>query len=135
MAYADYGYYMSSFSEREGSLSEGEFLRFERMAELELDQATMGRVSRLKELPSQVKDCACAIAEVLGNAARLSHDYTGQGLAGPLASWSNDGQSGSVDLTQSRYTESGVRKEIRRLCRLYLARTGLLYAGTNCYES
>ena len=34
MAYADYGYYMSSFGEKEGGLSEGEFLRFERMAEL-----------------------------------------------------------------------------------------------------
>jgi len=134
--YADYSYYTSSFLDG-GSpvVPEEQFSRFEKQAELEMDALTHARIAALEVLPDRVKDCACAVTELLYEADKQSEAYRSQGLAGPMASWSNDGQSGSVDLGQSIYTEAGRKKEIRRLCGLYLGTLGLMYAGVMHYES
>ena len=131
--YADYEYYSGEFA---GTLIPSEaFNRWAKLASLEIDQATHGAAAKLETVPDAVKDCVCAIAEVLYMAEEQAQKNITQGLSGPLASWSNDGQSGSVDLGQSIYTETGKRKEIARLCRLYLGMLGLLYAGVRHYES
>lgn len=136
MSYADYEYYTGSFLEG-GSpkIPQADFPRWVKLAGLEIDAATHGRTASLEEIPDKVKDCACAVAELLYEADTQSEGYRSQGLAGPLASWSNDGQSGSVDLGQSVFTESGRKAEVKRLCRLYLGSTGLLFAGVVRYES
>lgn len=136
MRYADFEYYAESFlAGSDPVVPEGDFPRWEREAELEMDAITHGRIASFNVLPAKVKDCACAVTEVLYKANKQSEGFRSQGLAGPLASWSNDGQSGSVDLGQSVYTESGKKKETLRLCRLYLAGLGLMYAGVVHYES
>lgn len=134
--YADYEYYTSSFLEGgSAKIPQNEFARFEKYSELEIDALTYGRTAKMATIPDRVKDCVCAVAELLYEADTQSEAYRSQGLAGPLTSWSNDGQSGTVDLGQSTLTEAGKQKQIRRLCRLYLDPLGLLYAGVMHYES
>lgn len=134
MRYADYEYYTSAYLDgAEPVIPDEEFLRWEKLAELEIDSRTYNRVSVLTEIPEKVKDCTCAIAELLYRANAQNEAAASMGLSGPLASWSNDGQSGSVDLSRSAFTEEGKRKEILRLCRLYLAE--FIYAGVTHYES
>lgn len=136
MAYVDYEYYTDTYLEgAEPKVPSSEFPKYEKQAEMEIDVRTAGRVSHLAEIPSRVKECACAVTELLYTAQTQDDAFRAQGLSAPLASWSNDGQSGTVDLGQSVYTETGKRKEITRLCQLYLAGIGLLYAGVMHYES
>ena len=136
MGYVDYEYYTATFlGGTAGKVSSENFPKYEKLAELEIDARTCGRASALSAVPDKLKDCVCAVMELLCEADTQSEVFRSQGLAGPIASWSNDGQSGSVDLGQSVLTESGKRTEIGRLCRLYLGATGLLYAGVMHYES
>lgn len=136
MRYADVEYYKAEYLDYATQVVPDEdFSRWEKLAEAEIDSRTYGRVSALETIPEKVKDCVCAITELLYKANVQSENSASLGLAGPLASWSNDGQSGSVDLGQSVYTETGKQREIARLCRLYLGPLGLLYAGVKHYES
>lgn len=132
MAYADYSFYESSYLLRKSpTVPDVEFLFWEREARRHIDAATFDRIHKLTVIPEEVKECTCAITEFLYKAYTLSEANTQSGLAGPLVSWNNDGNSGSVDISQSVYTESGKKAEIRRLLYLYLGNTGLLYAGVN----
>ena len=134
--FVTYDYYETTFlSEKSSLISENDFARWERQAEIEIDAITHGRLSRLTEASDRVKLCICTVMELLYQAEVQAAEYRNQGLAGPLSSWSNDGQSGSVDLGKSVLTEEGKRKQIRNICRVYLAGTGLLYAGVDHYES
>lgn len=133
MAYADYSYYKTGYLlGRDPSVPEAEFPYWEKMSEKELDRVTFGRLKADPGIVSDdVKDCACAIAELLCKADSVSRAASERGLAGPIQSWANDGESGSVNLDQSTYTESGKQAEIFRLSHLYLGNTGLLYQGVN----
>ena len=83
----------------------------------------------MAEPQEEVKLCTCAVAEVLYQADKAKVEQQESGLAGPLASWSNDGQSGTVDLSNSALTETGKMKEVRRLIVQHLSSTGLIYRG------
>lgn len=133
MAYTDYSYYVEYYLlGRSPVVSEEDFPFFEKQAEKELDKYTFGRLRDDESLISDdVKDCACAIAELLYKSDKASFSADSCGLAGPLVSWSNDGESGSVDLSNSIYTATGKQSEIRRLVFLHLGNTGLLYQGVN----
>lgn len=133
MAYADYSYYETGYLlGRSPAVSEEDFPFWENQAEKELDKYTFGRLRADESLISDdVKDCACAIAELLYKSDKASFSADSRGLAGPLVSWSNDGESGSVDLSNSIYTSTGKQSEIRRLVFLHLGNTGLLYQGVN----
>ena len=133
MAYADYSYYETGYLlGRSPVVSEEDFPFWEKQAEKELDKYTFVRLRADESLVSDdVKDCACAITELLYKADKASYAEDSHGLAGPLVSWSNDGESGSVDLSNSVYTATGKQAEIRRLVFLYLGNTGLLYQGVN----
>lgn len=133
MAYADYSYYGTNYLlGRSPVVPENDFPFLEKQAEKEMDKYTFGRLRADESLVSDdVKDCACAITELLYKADKASSAADSNGLYGPLASWSNDGESGSVDLSNSVYTSTGKQAEIRRLVFLYLGNTGLLYQGVN----
>lgn len=135
--YADYQYYITQYLlGREPTLPEEEFLFWEKQAAKEIDKYTMGRIHALKDgVPDEAKECTCEIAELLYTANLLSEEATKQGAAGPLASYSNDGESGSYDLSVSVYTEEGKQKKIRRIISTGLAYTGLLYRGGMQIES
>lgn len=132
MPYATYDYYISGYLlGRTPAVPEAEFLYWEKQARREIDAYTFGRLADSSLISETVQDCTCAISELLYQAHKLSESNAAQGLAGPLTSWSNDGNSGTVDASQSIYTESGRKTEIRRIIYLYLGNTGLPYAGVN----
>lgn len=131
MAYADYAYYVSEYlAGREPPVPNTDFPYWEKQARREIDAWTFGRLQKNPALiTDDVKDCTCAIAELLYKADSVMEQARADGAAGILASYSNDGESGTYDLKESVYTESGKKSEIRRLIYRYLGNTGLLYAG------
>lgn len=131
MAYADYNYYIQEYLVgKKPVISETEFRYFEKQAEKEIDLRTFSRIRANQTLLTiDVKECACAVAEFLCEAENVIREASAQGLAGPLVSWSNDGESGSIDINHSNYTESGKKAKIKDLIYYYLGNTGLLYAG------
>ena len=137
MVYVDYEYYISRYLlGKEPAVPEKEFAFWEKQASKEIDRYTYSRLKADSSIVSDdVKDCVCAIAELLYKANTLSEQASAQGIAGTMTSYSNDGQSGTFDVSQSIYTESGKKAEIRRLIYLYLGNAGLLYAGVCCLES
>lgn len=131
MAYVEYAYYISEYLlGRSPTVPENEFLFWEKQARAEIDMFTFGRVAADQTLVIvPVKDCCCELAELLYQADQVAQQSAQSGGAGPLSSYSNDGQSGTFDLSQSVYTESGKRNKVWEIIFRYLAHTGLLYAG------
>ena len=131
MAYAEQKYSVSGYLlGRSPAVPEAVFPYWEKQAERIIDQYTFDRVKRDNGLVSDmVRDCACELAELLYAADSVSQQTLQQGGAGPLVSYSNDGESGTFDLSQSVYTESGKAAKIREIIYRYLGSTGLLYAG------
>lgn len=131
MIYADYRYYVQDYLiGKEPVIPETEFDFFEKQAAKEIDMHTFKRIrANPALLTEEVKECVCAVTEFLYEAENVTKWAVSQGLAGPLVSWSNDGESGSIDINQSNYTESGKRSKIKDIIRLHLGNTGLLYAG------
>lgn len=131
MGYVDYQYYVNNYLlGKDPVVPEKIFSYWEKQARTEVDQATYGRISSHIELVSeQVKDCVCELAELLYQADRVTQEEIQQGAAGPLVSYSNDGESGTFDLSQSAYTETGKGGKIKEILYRYLGNTGLMYAG------
>lgn len=129
--YADYAYYVSGYLlGKSPAVPEDVYPFWEKQARAEIDAYTFGRISRDETLVSErVKDCTCAVTELLYKAGSISEQAIAAGAAGPLVSYSNDGESGTFDTGQSKYTETGKKAEIQRLIGHYLGGTGLLYAG------
>lgn len=129
--YADYEYYISEYLlGRSPEVPENDFSFWEKQARTEIDRFTFGRVAADRTLVTEpIKDCCCELAELLYQANQIVQQSAQSGGAGPLSSYSNDGQSGTFDLSQSVYTETGRRKKAQEIIYRYLAHTGLLYAG------
>lgn len=127
--YVNYSYYENHYLlGREPTLEEDDFLYWERQAERVLDQYTFSRlVAKFELVTDDVKDCTCELAELLYRADKATQQADEQG--GFLQSYSNDGQSGTFDLSRSVYTEEGKQKKIKEIIYRYLGNTGLLYAG------
>lgn len=135
--YADYKYYTKGYLlGKFPAVPKEDFKYWEKQAGVEIDARTFNRLKADKSLVTDaVRDCTCAIAELLYKADKLSEQSLQEGAAGALVSYSNDGESGTFDSKESVYTESGKKKEIQRLIYKYLLPTGLLYAGGIRYES
>ena len=127
--YASYNYYESGYlMGRDPKLSEDEFPLWEKQAERVLNQYTFSRlVSNFGLITDEVKDCTCELAELLYQADKSAQQAAEQG--GVLQPYSNDGESGTFDLSQSTFTEEGKQKKIREIIYRYLGNTGLLYSG------
>lgn len=127
--YASYNYYESGYLlGRDPKLSEDEFPLWEKQAERVLSQYTFSRLaSNFGLITDEVKDCTCELAELLYQADKSAQQAVEQG--GILQSYSNDGESGTFDLSQSTFTEEGKAKKTREIIYRYLGNTGLLYTG------
>ena len=127
--YVNYGYYESKYLlGREPTVPEDDFMFWEKQTERVLNQHTFGRLTADTELlTDEVKDCACELAELLYQADKSAQQAVAQG--GVLQSYSNDGESGTFDLSQSTFTEEGKAKKIGEIIHRYLGNTGLLYRG------
>lgn len=128
--YADYEYYASEYLlGRTPAVPEKEFSYWEKQARVVVDQHTFNRIKTDETLISEpVKDCVCAVADHLYKANQLNQ---GGQAPGVMASYSNDGESATYNVSGSVYTESGSKKKVRSLIYQYLGNTGLLYAGVN----
>jgi len=134
--YIDYAGYERYRMGMPAVIPEEAFPYWEHQAAAEIDARTFQRLKQhpdlLETVGGEVRDCVCAVAEVLYRADVLAEQQFRSGAAGPLASYSNDGESGTYDLTESSLTESGKQAQIRRLIRRHLGSTGLLYTGVFC---
>lgn len=131
--YADYAYYSSGYLlGKSPAVPETEFLFWEKQARLVVDDATQGRISKNSTLiNNDVKDCTCAITELLYKADKLNRSGD---VPGMLVSYNNDGDSGTFDISQSAYTEDGIKRKTAQIIGKYLGKTGLTFAGGICYE-
>ena len=131
--YADYDYYMTGYLlGKAPAVPEMDFPYWEKQARDAVDSRTFGRIREDGSLITEkVKDCVCAITELLYKADSLSEQALQQGEIAPLVSYSNDRQSGTFDLSQSIYTEDGKKARIKQLIYQYLGDSGLLYAGVS----
>ena len=110
MEYADYEYYVESYLlGRQPDIPESTFRYYEKQAEKEIDRVTFDRAKRM-ETPKEVKDCVCDVADLINSRTVRRSD-----ASGPLASYGNDGETGTYDLSRSVYTEEGKRKKIREI--------------------
>ena len=127
--YADYGYYTDGYLlGRSPAVPEAVFPYWEKQAERVLNQYTFSRLaSNFGLITDDVKDCTCELAELLYQADRTSQQASEQG--GFLTSFSNDGESGTFDLSQSNFTEEGKARKTKEIIYRYLGNTGLLYQG------
>lgn len=128
--YADRNYYESDYLlGRSPTIPEGIYPYWEKQAERVLNQYTLSRlVADFNLVTDEVKDCTCELAELLYQADAVAQKAAEQG-GGLLSSYSNDGQSGTFDLSQSSYTEDGKNKKTQEIIYKYLGNTGLLYRG------
>lgn len=128
--YADRKYYETGYLlGRSPVIPEDVYPYWEKQAERVLNQYTLSRlVADFNLITDEVKDCTCELAELLYQADTVSQKAAEQG-GGLLSSYSNDGQSGTFDLSQSSYTEEGKKRKTQEIIYKYLGNTGLLYRG------
>ena len=128
--YADHKYYETGYLlGRSSVIPEDAYPYWEKQAERVLNQYTLSRlVADFNLITDEVKDCTCELAELLYQADTVSQKAVEQG-GGLLSSYSNDGQSGTFDLSQSSYTEEGKKRKTQEIIYKYLGNTGLLYRG------
>ena len=131
MQYATYSYYELKYQlGRNPTVPEDAFFYCEKQARIEIDKYTFDRIVADSSLiTDRIRDCCCELVELLYQAELMQQQITSQGGLGPLASFNNDGQSGSFDLSRSIYTEDGKAKKVREIIFQYLGNTGLLYCG------
>lgn len=128
--YADRKYYETGYLlGRSPVIPEDIYPYWEKQAERVLNQYTLSRlVADFNLITDEVKDCTCELAELLYQADTVLQKAAEQG-GGLLSSYSNDGQSGTFDLSQSSYTEEGKKRKTQEIIYKYLGNTGLLYRG------
>lgn len=129
MAYVTWDYYISGYLQgRSPAVPDTCFPFWEKQAERIVDSYTFDRIKANDSLlTDDVKDCTCELIELLYRADKASQSTSDFG--GPLTSYSNDGESGTIDLSRSIYTEEGKRKKCREIICRYLGNTPLLYRG------
>lgn len=129
MAYVTRDYYISGYLQgRSPAVPDAEFPFWEKQAERIIDSHTFDRIKANNSLlTDDVKDCTCELTELLYRADKASQNASDYG--GPLSSYSNDGESGTIDLSRSIYTEEGKRNKCREIIGRYLGNTPLLYQG------
>ena len=127
--YVPYSYYVSEYlMGQKPKIPEEDFQLWEKQAERVLNQYTFSRlVSDFGLVTDDVKECTCELAELLYQADKSTQQAAEQG--GVLQSYSNDGESGTFDLSQSIFTEEGKARKTKEIIHRYLGDTGLLYQG------
>ena len=128
MAIVDATYYTGTY--RAGStavIGATEFSFYEKKAERELGRQTFGRLSTAA-ITDEIRDCICEIAEYLYQCEQAYSSAHG----GVLTSYSNDGDSGSID--KSMFAEENRPKKIRSIVKSYLAGSDLLQGGVDLWR-
>lgn len=112
--YVDYEYYSKTFLGT--AIPDAEFPRHEKMAEAFLHRITFDRVKRLPEIPTEVKDAICAMAECYYQQGKKTPGVKSENIDGYSVSYGDtDTSSNNVEMIQTAST--------------YLSNTGLLFRG------
>lgn len=114
--YVDYAYYTDIF--HGSQIPEKSFAQAEQRAEDFLRQLTFGRIDRLSEIPTEVKDALCAMAQVSYQEGKRTPGARSETI---------DGYSISYGGVESASSYEG--SEMQSVARVYLGRTGLLFKG------
>lgn len=128
-AIVDATYYTSTYrAGTTAAISATEFPFYEKQAEREVDRQTFGRLLAAILLDpvaatTTIKDCICEVSEYLYKYEKVN------AKDGIQTSFSNDGQSGSFDV--SMYTEANKPVKIRKIVKSYLGGTEYLRAGVD----
>lgn len=128
MAIVDSTYYVGTY--RAGStavIDSSAFAFYERQAERNLGRQTFGRLSTAT-VTDDIRDCICEIAEYLYQCEQAYSSAHG----GVLTSYSNDGDSGSID--KSMFAEENRPKKIRSIVKSYLSGSDLLQGGVDLWR-
>lgn len=112
--YVDYEYYVKAFLGT--AIPESSFPALEKKAEAFLHRITFGRVKRLPEIPNEVKDAICAMAE---------HNFREDKKTPGVKSENIDGYS----VSYGDSTETSRNNELYSVAKNYLSDTGLLCRG------
>lgn len=112
--YVDYKYYAEAFLGT--AIPEPSFPALEKKAEAFLHRITFGRVKRLPEIPKEVKDAICAMAEYNFQADKKTPGVKSENIDGYSVSYGDS-------------TETSRNTELYGVAKNYLSDTGLLYRG------
>lgn len=112
--YVDYNYYAQAFL---GTvIPEKSFPKVEKRAEAFVNRITFGRIKRLSEVPPEVKDAICAVAERRYYLDKKTPGVKSENIEGYAVSYADT-------------TESSENAELYGVAKNYLSDTGLLYRG------
>ena len=141
MAYADYGYYITTYL---GTvIQEADFPRLALRASSFLDYYTQGRAGPNQDMDA-LKMACCAVAEQyqsidLARQAALNalKNSTNAGAAGELqsqsvGSWSKTYRGGGESAQQATTAAQAAQASLASVAAQYLSSTGLLYRGRGC---
>ena len=112
--YVDYEYYAKAFLGT--AIPEPSFPALEKKAEAFLHRITFGRVKRLPEIPNEVKDAICAIAEYNFQEGKKKPGIKSENIDGYSVSFGDS-------------TEASRNTELYGVAKNYLSNTGLLHRG------
>ena len=112
--YVDYEYYVNTFLGT--AIPATSFPALEKKAEAFLHRITFGRVKRLPEIPTEVKDAICAMAEYNFQADKKTPGVKSENIDGYSVSYSDS-------------TETSKNTELYGVAKNYLSDTGLLHRG------
>ena len=128
MALVDTTYYMGTFRNGPAAvIGDSEFPFYAKKAERELGRQTFGRLSTAA-ITDEIRGCICEIAEYMFQCEQAYSSAHG----GVLTSYSNDGDSGSIDKTM--FAEENRPKKIRSIVKSYLAGSDLLQGGVDLWR-
>jgi len=128
MAIVDATYYTGTYRAGTTAVIGGaDFPFYEKKAERELGRQTFGRISTAA-VTEDIKDCICEIAEYMFQCEQAYSSAHG----GVLTSYSNDGDSGSID--KSMFAEAARPKKICSIVKSYLSGSDLLQGGVDLWR-
>lgn len=119
MSYANDALYLTDYLLGKEPVIASGFAYYAQKASVEMDRYINGKDTA--GFDGELGLCCCEVAESMYQYEKV------RGSGGPLVSYSNDGQSGTYDM--SEYTETGHRSKIDRIIKRYLSNTGLLFQG------
>lgn len=132
MPYVDYGYYVSFFF---GTLiPEKEFCKKALEASSKVKYNTFGRIDE-NEIPSEVKNATCSIAELLYDQERLKNSITNQNADNKQIASETLGPrsitylNNNSEISKQILNDSDLNKKIRNICHEFLDDTGLMFRG------
>lgn len=121
--YADYSYYQAGYLHKDsGLIPESDFPSYSQKASARMDYLTWGRITDTQAAGTEIQSCCCEMAETIYRYEQAKDNESGA----PVASWSNDGEAGSHDMSSSDFTEEGHNRKVGQIARKYLLRLGLL---------